>query len=554
VVVIMKTLILSCSLAVLCGAAAESAAQTASTQAPATGTLRLTADEAVRLAMENNPAFAADRLEPQIGDTRVAQAASAFAPSFGSTLQRNNQLQPPSSFLIGSEGTRTDTYSSTVSLAQRVQWGGGSYSLAWDSSHVTSNSFLQNFNPTLRSGLNLSFSQPLLRDFKIDAARQQLLTTKVNRSVADTRVRESSVHLAADVKRAYWDLVSARAAVDVQQRSLDLARELARVNKARVDVGQAPQIDLLSAQAEVAQREEALIVAQTGIRQAEDRLRTLIFAPSKADMWTTAIEPADTPPIGLPLPDVDAAIARAFETRSDIVRSRLDVENAHTAVQFSDNQRLPDVRVLANYQTAGLGGTKLNRTGGFPGTVVPGGEVTPFAQVLDQVFRADYPTWTFGLSVTYPIGRSFDEAGLARARLEETQAKKRLEDAQTAAVREIRSAAWQLEMNAKRIDATRVTRELAEQRLDSEQKRYEVGMSTSFLVIQAQRDLAAARNNELSAQLAYDQSLIDFDAITQAPPAGGSGAQSGGTGVIPFAPPTRPTGTTQTTNGTGVPQ
>jgi outer membrane protein TolC len=543
----MKKIILTLTFVAV---AAGARAQTASTTAAATGTLRLTADDAVRLASDNNPGLAADRLDPQIGDTRVAQAASAFTPAFFSTVQRNNQLQPPSSFLLGTEGTRTDTMSSNLGLTQRLPKFGTAYSLGWDTAHVDSNSFLQSFNPTLRSGLNFSLSQPLLRDFTIDAARQQLLTTRVSRDISDTRLREATIQLVADVKRAYWDLVAARALVNAQQTAVDLARELARVNKARVDVGQAPQLDLLSAQAEVAQREEALIVAQTTAKLSEDRLRTLIFPAAKSDMWTTAIEAIDAPPVGLPMPDVDAAISRALDERSDIRRARLEIENAKTAVRYSDNQRLPDVRAVANYQTAGLGGTRLNRTGGFPGTVVPGGDVTPFGSVLDQVFRADYPTWTVGFTLSYPIGRSYDEAGLARARLEEQQAAKRLEEVQTTAVRQIRQAAWQLEMNAKRIDVTRLGRELAEQRLDSEQKRYEVGMSTSFLVIQAQRDLAAARNSELSAQLAYDQSLIDFDAITQAPPAGGgSGSRTAAAPVVAITP-TRTTTTSAPATGT----
>jgi outer membrane protein len=518
------------------------------------GTMRLGAEEAVRLAVENNPGYAADRLDPAIGDTRVAQAAGAFTPALSSTLQRNNQLSPPSSFLIGAEGTLTDTYTSNVSLGQRLPWGGGSYEVGWDASRVSSNSFLQNFNPTLRSGLTLSVSQPLLRDFNIDGARQQLMTTRIDRDIDDTRLRESSVHLAADVRRAYWDLVAARALITVQQQGVDLARELARVNKARVEVGQNPQIDLLSAQAEVAQREEALIVAQATSRQVEDRLRTLIFPPDRSDLWTVTIEPTDVPALGGAAPDLDSAIARALDTRSDLQRSRLEIRNAQSAVRFADNQRLPDVRLLADYQANGLGGTRLNRVGGFPGTIVGGGPETSLGQVLDQVLKAEFPTWTVGLTVTYPLGKSYDEASLARARLEETQATKRLQDAQTIAVREIRQVALQLEMNAKRIEVTRLARELAEQRLDAEQKRYDVGMSTSFLVIQAQRDLADARNNELAARLSYSRSLIDFDAIVQAPPAGGPNSTGGSPGpVIALPMTTRPLNRVSTQAGPGAP-
>jgi outer membrane protein TolC len=305
-----------------------------------------------------------DRLNVQIDDTRVAQAASAFAPTFNSTIQRNSQLSPPSSFLVGSQGTLTNAFNSNVGVGQRLPWGGGSYNIGWNTSHTESNSFLQNFNPLLTSGLQISLSQPLLRDLWIDNSRQQLEISRRNREIGDTRLQESTVQTLAEVKRAYWDLVSSRASVDVQQRSLDLAKELARVNKARVDVGQMPPLDLVSAQAEVAQREEQLIIAQTNARQAEDRVRTLIIAPDRPDLWNTRIETTDAPPAAMPAPDIDAAVNRALRERSDLVRARMEIDNAATSVKFYDNQKLPDLRVQANYLANGLGGTRLQLRGG----------------------------------------------------------------------------------------------------------------------------------------------------------------------------------------------
>ena len=129
----------------------------------------------------------------------------------------------------------------------------------------------------------------------------------------------------------------------------------------------------------------------------------------------------------------------------------------------------------------------------------------------------NYPTWTAGVSVSYPIGESTQEANYAKARLQRTQSDERLKSAEGRVIQQVRNAAWNIEMNAKRIETTRAARELAEQRLDAERKRFEVGMSTSFLVIQAQRDLAQARTNELSAVLAYDLSLVAFEAIQEAP-------------------------------------
>jgi outer membrane protein len=222
--------------------------------------------------------------------------------------------------------------------------------------------------------------------------------------------------------------------------------------------------------------------------------------------------------------DLDAAVTSALSRRADLDRARKDIENADTSIKFANNQRLPDVRLNANYQASGLGGTQVVRTGGFPGTVVGGGDITGFGSILNQLFISRYPTWTAGVNVSYPIGNSVEDANYARAKLERAQADERLKSAQSRVILQVRDAGWKIEMNAKRIETARATRELAEQRLDAERKRFEVGMSTSFLVIQAQRDLAQAKNNELAAVLAYDLSLVDFDALQEASPASQSGA------------------------------
>jgi outer membrane protein TolC len=155
--------------------------------------------------------------------------------------------------------------------------------------------------------------------------------------------------------------------------------------------------------------------------------------------------------------------------------------------------------------------------------------------VLDQLFRSNYPTWSFGVSVSYPIGGSVAEANHARARLEVQQAEQRVKSAEARAIQQVRDAAWKVDMNAKRLDTTRAARTLAEQRMNAEQKRYEVGMSTSFLVIQAQRDLAQAKQNELSAILSYDLSLVDFETLQQAGPAGAGSSAAPTQTALPAA-------------------
>ena len=476
--------------------------------------LRLTLDEAAALALEHNPDILVERLDPAVSAERVAQASSAFLPALASAFTRNSQLQPPTSFLVGLGGVQNEGYTGSLTLSQRLPWYGTSYALGWDGSRTTSTSSFANFNPSLNSRLQVSVSQPLLKDLTLDSTRQQLILARRNKDISDTRFRETVVRTLASVKRGYWDLVAARALVEVQRQSFALSEELVRIDKARVAVGQMPDLDLFAAQADLAQRQEAITIAEVAARQAEDRLRTLILDPGQAGFWETSLDLTDrpVPPV---TPDVDAAVRSALDGRQDLRRARFELENARTSVKYYSSQRLPDLRLQGNYQGVGLAGTRVIRTGGFPGTVT-GQEISAFSTALEQVFRRDYPAWTLGISVSYPLGRSFDEAGLATARLQEAQAQARLQSLEVRIVRQIRQAAWLLEMNTRRIETSRAARDFQERRVQAEQKRFEVGLSTSFLVLQAQRDLAQARNNELSAQLDYIRALTDFEALQEA--------------------------------------
>jgi len=513
-----RTMLIATIVTVLTGLNAGVSAQTpAGSPDTSSSPLRLTVDDAVRMALDHNVDLAAERLDPQISDARVAAAYGVFRPTFNTGVQRNDQLQPPASFLIPT-ATRNDVTSSSVGLDQKLPWLGTSYSLSWTAAHTDSNSFLNSFNPILESGLSLKLSQPLFRDRAIDRARQEVAASRIDRDIADTRLRETLVHTTANVKRAYWNLVTAIANVDARKVALDLAQELVRVNKAKVDVGQSPPLDLVAAQAEVAADQEELIIAETRVKQGEDRLRALIFDTSDRSVWNVKIAPADPPLRGLSPPDLEAAVTNALGQRTDLARARKDIENAGVNVRFTNNQRLPDVRVNASYLSNALGGTQVLRTGGFPGTILGAGASTDFASVLNQLLTGQYSTWAVGVNVSYPIGKATEEANHARARLEHAQSQERLKSDESRAVQQVRDAWWKIDMNAKRIETARAARELADERLDSERKRLDVGISTSFLVIQAQRDLAQARTNELAATLAYNLALVDFEALQQAGP------------------------------------
>ena len=510
-------------------------AATVSAQTTTPATLRLTVDDAVKMALDHNIDLNVDRLDPQISDTRVAAAAGAFKPTFNTNVQRNSALQPPSSFLFP-VATSNDAVSSNAGMAQRLPWFGTTYNIGWTATHTDSNSFLNSYNPLVQSGLSLNVSQPLVRDLSIDAARTQLATSRTNRDIADTRLRESIVHTTANVKTAYWGLVTAIANVEARKSALALSQELVRVNKAKVDVGTSPPLDLVSAQAEVAANQEQLIIAETAVKQVEDRLRLLIYDTTQRDTWNVKIEPSDTPPVATVPIDVDAAVTRGLSERADLARARKEIDNSKVGLKYANSQKLPDVRLNAGYQANRLGGTQVLRSGGFPGTIVGPGDAIGFGNVLNQLFASNFPTWTVGVSVSYPIGQSIEQANAARAKLEQSQSQERLKSSEARAIQQIRDAAWKIEMNGKRIETTRAASELAEQRLDAERKRLEVGMSTSFLVIQAQRDLAQAKTNELGAVLAYDLALVDFEALQEAGPAGALASALAGNTSTPAQP------------------
>jgi HAE1 family hydrophobic/amphiphilic exporter-1 len=491
--------------------APEAGAQAVTPAGQSPAVLRLTRDEAIRLAVEGNADLAADRLDPAISAERVAAAKGVFVPTLSTGLQRNSQKTPSTNLFTGDSSTDTAFWSGSAAVTQLLRRGGGNYDVSFNTQRTTTTNPITTFTPSITSSIQAIFSQPLLRNFKTDAARAQLDIAERNRTIEDLRLQERIARTSADVENAYWLLVAARAGIDVQQRSLDLALELERTNRARVDVGQSPPLDLVAARAEVAQRRENLIVARTAALLAEDVLRTRVFDPKRTDFWTARLEPADVvPPVGPP-PDVDAAVRRALSERPDVAEARKQIEIGDTNILLSKNQTLPDLRLQATYLTNGLAGTRLIREGGFPGTVV-GTESTSFGSTLSQILTNDFPTWTLGVTVSYPLGKSVEEANLARARIERDQAAARLRSVELTAVREIRDAALRVEQNRQRIETTQLSRELAEQRLDAEQRRFEVGMSTSFLVVQAQRDLAIARNNELEASLQYQLAVVAFEA------------------------------------------
>jgi outer membrane protein TolC len=509
--------------------------------APLPQTLPLALDEAVRRAIDNNPDLAVVRLGTEAEAARVAESRGAFAPVFSTQFGRSSSAAPSANLLLGSGAVDVDDWFSSTGVRQRLRWGAGTWSLSWDTSRTTTNNPISSFDPSLQSGFQFAFSQPLLKDRAIDAARYQYAVARRNRQTSDLRFRESIVQTTAAVKQAYWTLKATRANVVVQQRSLELAQELARENKVRVDAGQMPPLDLLQAEAEVAQRRENLIRATTIADDAEDALRTLIVDPEDVVFWSVRIEPVDEPAMHAATPDVDAAVTNALNARFDLARAGQELENARTTVTFLDNQRLPDVRLEASYRGNGLGGTEFLRSGSFPGSIV-GTRRRGFEDALGQVFTNDYPTWSVGLTINYPLGRSYEAASFARADVERRQATEKVDSLRIQAAEAVRRAGRQVHSTTERVGAARAGAALAQERLNAEQRRFEVGLSTTFLVTQAQRDLVQAEVTVLQTVLEHQSAVVNFEAVQFAAPLVPGETLGVRGGSIVLLPPAAPRG------------
>ena len=483
----------------------------------------LTLDDAVQRALERNLDIAVQRIHPLVQDMRVAAAGAAFLPVASSGFDFNQETTP-NRFVFDGGGLRgqpivSDRGTYDLGVGQQVKWGGGRYDVTWDSTRSESTNIFSTFNPSFGANMTLQYTQPLLRGFRTDARRTQLVVSRINRDISDIDLEETVVNTLANVSLAYWDLVYARAAVGVQRQAVDLAEQLVQDNRVRVEVGTMAPIDVVAAQSEAAARRQLLALAVETQRTSELALKELIVGGTSDALWNAEINPTEQPRIEATSIDLQAAIRGALDRRTDASRARrqLDVNEA-TAANLR-NSTLPALDLVGSYQLTGQGGPRRVPAGnsfadlfGGAGGVLPGG----YRNALDSIANADYPVWSVQLQMSYPLGRSADRAAYERARLELQQNRTQIRRIELRIASEVTNAALRIESIRERIEAATASRELAERQLQAEESKFEVGLSTNFFVLQSQRDLATAQDAELRAILDYQRALIEFDRTQRA--------------------------------------
>jgi outer membrane protein TolC len=508
-------------------------------------------DEAVELALAQNLDIAVERLTPQAADFQLAGLRNTFRPVASSTLGQRGQVNPPTNQLNGGQRVTNDTTTYNFGVAQEVPWGGGSFGVTFNNTRLATSNLFANYNPTYTSNLLASYVQPLLRDFRIDNTRQQIAVTQINREIAEESLRATIAVTIANVRNAYWDLAYARAAVDVAQRSLDLAQKLVEDNQARVEVGTLAPIDVVQAEAEAANRLQTVAQAEATLATAQLALKRFIVSGTNDPLWTEELRAIDVPILdSVPL-DLEGAVRRALERRTDLATARKNLDSNDVTLRFWSNQRLPAVDLSVTYGAQGIGGTQFTRDGTGIGSNITGTIPGGYNDALSVLSNRDFPNWNAALTLSYPIGGNNADGQYARTRVLRTQQTTRLRQLELLVATEVTNAALQVEANRRRVDAARAARELAERRLDAEQSKFEVGLSTNFFVVQAQRDLSDAQNVELRTLTDLQKSQVTFERAQEAP-ANASGATTG-TGGNNQNTGTGNTGNTGTggTGGTG---
>jgi outer membrane protein len=504
----------------------------------------LSLQEAVQRGSEHNIDIGVARITPRVTEFSLIGLEANYRPNLTSSFTDGSVTNFPTNITQGiTQPTATGTYQWVGGLTQNLWWGGSSYTAGWTNTRTNSPSTTATRNPNYDSRLTATLTQPLMRGFKIDATRASLQTNRIGQQNDEITLQSTIFSTQSSVKNAYWDLVFAVQAVDAAQGSLDLASRLVQDNQARVEIGTLAPIDVVSAQAEQANRKLALVQAQGTVRTAELALKRLIVSGTDDPLWTSSLNPVDRPPTTAEPINLEAAVTRALRERTDLQQSMNNLKISDINLRQQVDLTRPQLNLSATYGLRGVGGPFIQKTGvvdpltgqsSSVSTVIPSG----YLDAIRTLGRFDAPQWNFALNFSYPLGLSAQEANVARSKLSLEQTQAQLKSLQLQVATDVTNAALTVQSSLESVQATAAARELSKQKLDAAQSKFEVGMATNFEVVQAQRDFSDAQNNELRAVLNYRKALVSFEtsqtvgtrAVSSSVTGGGGGTTTGTSG------------------------
>lgn len=440
----------------------------------------------------------------------------AFDPLFSLGVNGSHLSQPQNSF--SSQGTTNlvQTQIAGTGGYQQSFSTGTTFNLSYDASRYDANWLRSDYNPYTVGSLGFTITQPLLQGFGIDVNRRFIRIAANEQRIADLVFNQQLINTVSSVIRLYWDLVSLRADVTVREQALATAQKLHQDNKQQVDVGTLAPLQLKQAAAEVARARQDLINSQSLVDQQEIVLKNVLTRSGSEDLSLENVRVIPLDHIEVPkneeMPAADQLILEALRNRPDLAQDQLQVANAGLSLKGSRNELLPRLDIIGSATNNALAGTP-NGLPPVPNTVrnfdpfFIGGSDT----LISQMFRRNFPNYGIGFQLNIPLRNRVAQADAARDELQLRQSQVAFKQAQNQVRVEVENALLALRRARASYDAAVETRQLQQEALDAEQQRLSVGQSTSFFVIQYERDLAQAQSTEVIAEGAYAKAKAALD-------------------------------------------
>lgn len=475
------------------------------------GSLPLDIESTVRLLIENNLDVRVERYTPLLSRYELASAFRLFEPTLRITAGTGRSTRPTTSQLDGAAAPNMLNQNYGVRYSQTLPTG-ANLDVSFNVNRNSSNSVFSTFNPSYSGSLTYGVVQPLLRNAGRAITTHGIRVARNSRDISDIDFEIQLISLVTDAQLLYWDLVNTREEIRLRDRSLQLAQKTLQDNRRQVEVGTLAPIEVTSAEAEVALRQEQIVLSTFGRNQLQNRMKQLITHAADPALVLATLDPVETVrrPEASDLMPIAEAIRFAVESRPEMRRLILSQKNADIEVRFTKNQLLPAIDLAASYTQNGLGGVETVRSGLGDDAIVDvrrGGVWNAFEQILGQKFTG----YTVGLTVSIPLSNKSAQAEHAQA-----VARQRMLDDRKAALTQaialqVHNAHSQVEMNRASIEAAGKSIELARRQLSAEESKNRLGVSPIKFVLDAQREMTDAETREMQSLIHYAQALARYD-------------------------------------------
>jgi outer membrane protein TolC len=468
------------------------------------GQLNLSLKNYLDLVMANSTDIEIQRLQLEYPKDAIQRAFSIFDPYLSSGFSATRSKSPTTSDLQGASVLSTLVQPFNLNLSETLPTG-TQVNASVSTAKSSTNSGFYFYNPAFSTGLTLGFTQPLLRGRGSAVTHLPITIAKAQRRAADFAFRSQLIGLLSSAENAYWDLVSAREHVKVQQQSLDLADQALKRSRREVELGATSPLEIFQPEQQYATAKLNLAQVEFQVRQAEDILRRQIGMDLVPDLRNLPIVLTEsvTPQIDETPIERDKLVDLALRSRPDLVNIRVAGEVTDLQIRSAVESLKPQLNLSASYTTSGIGGDYYPTTGG---AVVPGGMTDAFG----QMFGFGYPTWQFSLSLNLPLR---DRAGAAN--LADSVAGKRINLlTQRTTEQQIRqdvlTAITQLESSRASVKLAQIAVDYAVKRADADQQRYDLGVITVFFLLSSQTDLTTARSNLVDQFVQYRRNVLNL--------------------------------------------